>query len=414
MTVSVNKENASFAAWLVVGLLCVVGALNYLDRIMITTMRTSIVDSIPMTDAQFGLLTSVFLWVYGLLSPFAGYLADRFSRSRVIIVSLFIWSLVTWLTAHASTFEELLATRALMGISEACYIPAALALISDYHKGVTRSLALGIHLAGIMVGQSLGFVGGWIAEEHRWNDAFTVFGIAGVGYAIVLFFLLRDVKKDQSTSKDVASKEISFLSGLKDLFAKRSFVVLLVFWGLLGIIGWMILGWLPTYYKEHFNLSQTTAGIYATGYMHPLSMVGAILGGYLADRWNKTNNKARILVPIIGLLIAAPAVFIASNADVVYIAIAGFMVYALTRVFSDTNLMAVLRMVSNERYIATGYGVLNMFACIVGGLGIYASGVLRDANVDMSVLFKIASVTMIVCAGLLYLVKKDVENSTNK
>ena len=118
-----------------------------------------------MTDAQFGLLTSVFLWVYGLLSPIAGFLADRYNRSKVIIGSLFVWSLVTWLTAHASTYEELLATRALMGISEACYIPAALSLIVDYHKGATRSLATGIHIAGVMVGQSLGFIGGWMAEK---------------------------------------------------------------------------------------------------------------------------------------------------------------------------------------------------------------------------------------------------------
>jgi predicted MFS family arabinose efflux permease len=414
---TVKNEKLSFSAWLVVGLLCVVGCLNYLDRVMITTMRGSIIESVPMTDAQFGLLTSVFLWVYGLLSPLAGYLADRFSRSRVIITSLFIWSGVTWLTAHATTFEGLLATRALMGISEACYIPAALALISDYHKGSTRSLAIGIHMAGVMIGQSLGFLGGWIAEEHKWNDAFSVFGGIGIVYSVVLFFLLRDPKANNDTiSADIQtdSESIKFSAAIKNLLSKKSFIILFVFWGLLGVIGWMVLGWLPTYYKEHFQLSQTDAGIYATGYIYPLSMVGVILGGYLADRWSKRNNKSRILVPIIGLCIAAPAVFFASSTDVLYIAMGGFMIYALTRVFSDTNLMPILCMVANKRYLATGYGILNMFACIVGGLGIYASGALRDAHVDMSILFKIASFTMLICAGLLYLVKKDIENSFKK
>ncbi|MDP2338849.1 MAG: MFS transporter, partial [Bacteroidota bacterium] len=169
---SPHKTELPSRAWLIVFLLCIVGALNYIDRTMITTMRSSITEAIPMSDAKFGLLTAVFLWVYGILSPFAGFLADRFNRSRVIIMSLFVWSAVTWLTAYATTFEQLLATRALMGISEACYIPAALALISDYHKGTTRSLAIGIHMAGIMVGQSLGFIGGWIAEEHDWSAAF--------------------------------------------------------------------------------------------------------------------------------------------------------------------------------------------------------------------------------------------------
>src|SRR5690606_34280071 len=170
--------------WLLVLLLCVVGALNYLDRMMITTMRSSILEEIPMSDAQFGLLTSVFLWIYGLLSPAAGYLADRFSRSRVIIVSLIVWSVITWLTSRATTFEELLITRALMGISEACYIPAALALIVDYHRGTTKSLATGLHIAGIYVGQSLGFTGAWLAEKNSWQYAFSVFGMIGIAYAV--------------------------------------------------------------------------------------------------------------------------------------------------------------------------------------------------------------------------------------
>jgi MFS family permease len=406
-----KSEKLTYKAWLVVGLLCVVGCLNYLDRVMITTMRQSIIQSIHMTDAQFGLLTSVFLWVYGLLSPLAGFLADRFSRSRIIIISLFVWSLMTWLTAHATTFHGLLATRALMGISEACYLPAALALITDYHKGNTRSLAIGIHMAGVMVGQSLGFLGGWIAEKHQWTDAFIVFGGIGIVYSMILFFFLRDAKNKTQLTDDNLN-DISFFSAIKNLFSKTSFIILLLFWGLLGVVGWMILGWLPTYYKEQFNLSQTIAGIYATGYMYPLSMAGVIVGGYFADRWSKKNNKSRILVPVIGLCIAAPAVFAASTTGILYITIGGFMAYAFFRVFSDTNLMPVLCMVADKRYIATGYGVLNMFACIVGGLGIYASGALRDAHVDMSLLFKVAAFSMLICAALLYSIKKEVEASS--
>ena len=401
-----------FKAWLVVGLLFVVGCLNYLDRIMITTMRESIIQSVPMTDAQFGLLTSVFLWVYGILSPLAGFMADRFSRSRVIITSLFIWSAVTLLTAHATSFQGLLVSRALMGVSEACYLPAALALIADYHKGNTRSLASGIHMAGIMIGQSFGFLGGWIAEDYHWSNAFAVFGAIGIVYSIILFFFLRDVRSAADSRKvDEEPVKPNFTAAIKDLFLKRSFILLLIFWGILGIIGWMILGWLPTYYREHFSLTQTKAGLLATGYMYPFSMAGVIFGGFIADRWTKKNDKARILVPVIGLCIAAPAVFIASNTDVLYIALAGFIIYAFTRVFTDTNLMPVLCMVANKRYIATGYGVLNMFACIVGGIGLYASGALRDAHINMALLFRIASFSMVVCVILLYMVKRNVANT---
>lgn len=396
-------------AWLIVGLLCIVGCLNYLDRVMITTMRGSITEALQINDAQFGLLTSVFLWVYGFLSPFAGFLADRFKRSQVIIVSLFVWSLVTWLTAHATTFNELLATRALMGISEACYIPAALALIADYHKGATRSLATGIHMGGVMVGQSLGFAGGWIAEKHAWTDAFSVFGLVGIVYSLILVFLLKDVPKDGIPENEDAAPQkepgINFLKGLKGLFSHRSFLLLLVFWSLLGIVGWMLVGWLPTYYKEHFNLSQATAGFFATAYVYPLSFVGVILGGYLADKYSKKNYRGRVWVPIIGLCIAAPAIFLASSTSVVWITVIGFMIYALTRTFSDTNLMPILCMVADPRYRATGYGVLNMFACLVGGIGIYASGVLRDAKIDLDIMFRIAGFLMLICAVILHYIK---------
>ncbi|GAB3328176.1 MFS transporter [Larkinella ripae] len=394
-------------AWLVVALLCVVGCLNYLDRIMITTMRDSIKAAIPMTDAQFGLLTAVFLWIYGLLSPYAGFLADRFNRSRVIIGSLFVWSLVTWLTAHATTFEELLATRALMGISEACYIPAAMALIVDYHKGRTRSLATGIHIAGVMVGQSLGFLGGMIAENRDWSAAFSVFGLVGIGYATVLVFFLRDAPKPAETETVVTktAETVRFGEAVRTLFSKPAFSLLLLFWALLGVVGWLIVGWLPTFYQEQFNLPQSQAGLYATGYFHTAALVGVLTGGALTDRLSRHNPRGRILVPAIALCIAAPAIFLASTTTVLPVAIIGFIFYAFTRVFSDTNMMPILCLIADERYRATGYGILNLGSCIVGGFGLYAGGALRDAQVSFNQLFQVAAVLLLLCAAILFWLK---------
>lgn len=380
------------------------GCLNYIDRIMITTMRGSIMEAMPMTDAQFGLLSSVFLWVYGVLSPFAGFLADKFKRSQVIIVSLFVWSAVTWLTAHAGTYGELLLTRALMGVSEACYMPAALALIADYHRGPTRSLATGIHMMGVGLGQSLGFVGGALAEQHDWTYAFSLFGGIGIGFAFLLAFGLRDAPKQKAESAATKEKtdRIGFRNALEKLFGRKEFLVILLFWGLLGVVAWLIVGWLPTFYKERFGLSQGTAGLYATGYINVMAMAGVLLGGFLADRWSKVNRGARILVPAIGMLLAAPAVFVASYAPVLWLAVGGFMVYGLTKAFTDANMMPVLCMVADERYRATGYGVLNMCSCIVGGIGLYAGGSLRDADVPLGLIFQSASGLMLVCAVLMF------------
>lgn len=408
-------------AWLVVMLLFVVGGLNYLDRNMIATMRSSIVDGIPMTDAQFGLLTSVFLWVYGIISPFAGFLADRFSRSKVIIISLFVWSLITWLTSIATSYNQLLVTRALMGVSEALYIPAALALIMDYHKGPTQSLATGLHMTGIMLGQSLGFIGGWIAENHTWNYAFHIFGLIGVFYAVVLFIILKDAPKEK-VQEDTGDRpiheknqeKVNFGAALKDLFSRKAFVFLFIFWGAMGVVGWMIMAWLPTYYKEQFSLSQTLSGVYATAYLYPASIAGLLLGGFWADRWSKKNRYARILVPIIGLTIAAPAIFAGSFTHVLGFAVFFFMVYGLTRMFVDTNLMPILCMGVDKRYRATGYGLLNMFATIVGGLGIYAAGIFRDSQINLNLVYQLASVSLLICIGLLWLVKKETQKTSNE
>ena len=394
-------------AWLIVGLLWFVGLLNYLDRVMITTMRLSIKAVIPMTEAQFGLLTTVFLLVYAALSPFAGYLADRFNRSRVIIVSLFLWSLITWLTAQAKTYEQLLLTRALMGLSEACYIPAALALIADYHRGPTRSFATGLHLSGVMVGSALGGVGGWLAERHGWAYAFNLFGLVGIGYSFVILFLLRGPAAAISPAgaTPAAASRVRFGEAMASLFSQRAFILALCFWGLLGVVGWAVTGWMPTYLNEQFKLSQGTAGLSSTGYINVASLLGMLIGGAWADRWNLSNPRARILVPVIGLGVAAPAILLASCTPVLAVALAALVCYGLARAFADANMMPTLCTIADPRYRATGYGVLNFFGCAVGGATIYAGGLLRDASVDISHVFQFAAICTVGCAGLLWFIR---------
>lgn len=407
----INKRR--FYPWLVVAMLCVVGCLNYLDRMMITTMRTSIMEEIPMSEAHFGLLTSVFLWIYGMASPFAGYLADKFNRSKVIIGSLFIWSLVTWLTSTASNFEELLLARAFMGVSEACYIPAALALIVDYHPGNTKSTATGLHIGGVYVGQSLGFIGGWIAESHSWHYAFHIFGIIGVVYALILVFLLKDktVETLGSANETTCHPSVNLRDAFTSLFSNRAFNKVLLIWGLAGAVSWMVNGWLPTYYLERFHLSQTQAGVYSTIYFFTAMLLGVILGGAMADLWAKRNTNARILLPAIGFLVAVPGVILASYTDLIWVTVMGFVLYAFTRPFIDANMMPILERMIDKRFLATGYGILNFCSCLVGGIGIYAAGVLRDAEISLSAIFQVAAITMIICAITLFSL---VPKSTNK
>ena len=174
-------------AWLAVALLWVVACLNYLDRQVIFSLFPLIRSEMHLDDFQLGLLSTVFLWVYGFASPFGGYLADRIGRKQILLLGLAIWTTVTLLTGYAQNFPQLLAARALMGLSEACYLPAALALIADLHGEDTRSLATGIHQSGLYAGMAFGgAIGGWMGQQQGWRAPFVLLGIVGIAYVFVL------------------------------------------------------------------------------------------------------------------------------------------------------------------------------------------------------------------------------------
>lgn len=406
MSASFPPTVTPLRAWLVVALLMATACLNYLDRLMVTTMRGSVMEAIPMTEAQFGLLTTVFLLVYAVCSPFAGYFADRFSRSRVIIGSVFVWSVVTGLTAYARTYEELLLTRALMGISEAACMPASVALIVDYHRGSTRSLASGLLLAGAMIGAALGGLGGWMAEGHGWAYAFKVFGVVGAAFAVLLAFCLRDAPATPAAPdvKSPSTPSVGLVEAFVSLFTHRPYLLMLLYACLLGVVSWSVVGWMPTYIKEQFNLSQGNAGLSTTLYLNLAALLGMLIGGAWADRWSRTQPQARILVPVIGLLVAAPAVLLTANASLLPLALAGLVGYGLARNFADANMMPILCLIVDPRYRATSWGVSTFFSCTIGGAGIYVGGMLRDAKVDISRVFQFAAINLILCAGLLLLI----------
>ncbi len=398
-------------AWFVVAILFIAAALNQLDRSMVATMRLSIREAIPMTDKEYGLLFSSLLWAYGFTNPIAGFLADKFSRVKVIVISLLSWSVITWLTSRVVNYEQLLACRIALGISEACYLPAALALIMDYHKGRTQSRATGFHMSGLVLGGSLGFLGSHLATVHQdWSYAFSLFGIVGVIYTIFAFFTLKEAPKDaRPVLEKPVEEKASFAEAFKHLFTNPSFIYLSIFWGIVGILAQVEGSWLPTYYQEAFNLPETKAGLLATLFLNPWQIVGLLLGGWIADSWSKTNKYARINIPIIGICIAAPAAFFAGYSVVLWMAVGFMVVYGISRMFVDTNLMPIIVATTDKRYRATAYGMMNMFTTVIGGLGVYVIGILRDNNVDMRLILQVVSITALVSVIFLILIKRSVK-----
>ncbi|MGC4235117.1 MAG: MFS transporter [Niabella sp.] len=399
--------------WVLVGVLWIVAFLNYLDRILIASMRDPIVKEFTLTDAQFGLLTSVFLWSYGLLSPFGGYLADKYSRKAVIIFSVAVWSAATVWTGWVSSFEEMVAARIVMGASEAFYIPAGLALITDYHRGKTRSLATGLHFSGLYAGLALGGIGGYIAELWGWRSGFHVFGFFGCAYAILLLYLLKDKKRDGehpvSTGEvapvSEANGKMSLWSSVRSLFKEPSFLLLLFYFIVLGIANWLIYAWLPTFLKEQFNLGLGESGISATLYIQIGSFAGVLLGGLWADKWFKTNKRSRIWVVLTGFTVGAPFMYLMSATSIFLIAIVAMFIFGMARGFNDANLMPIVRQVADSRYVATAYGFLNFLSTIAGGLMVYVGGALKDADISLALVYKIAAALLLLATWSLFFVK---------
>src|SRR2546423_8137743 len=243
-----GPRTGSFYAWAVVLMLFPVALLNYLDRMMIATMRPSILADITTiaNDERFGFLMAVFMWVYAALSPIGGFLADRFNRRWTVIMSLFVWSVMTWLTGYAQTFTQMALARGVMGVSEAFYMPAALALVADFHPGPTRSRAIGIHMSGVYAGQALGGLGGKIADTSSWRNAFWWFGAAGACYAILLLFALRDCPKPAPTATTPEEK-VKVGKTLRVLLTTGAFLILVAYFTLQGMPGWAVKNWLPTF-----------------------------------------------------------------------------------------------------------------------------------------------------------------------
>ncbi|WP_342648023.1 MFS transporter [Mucilaginibacter sp. CSA2-8R] len=408
-----SQSNTPAYSWALVAMLWVVAFLNYFDRNLITSMHDPVVADFKLNDSQFGLLTTMFLLSYGVLSPLGGYFADNYGRKKVICFSVAVWSAVTLWTGFVGSFHEMLVARVVMGLSEACYIPAALALITEYHHGRTRSLATGLHMSGLYVGLALGGLGGFIAEYWGWRHGFQLFGLIGVAYSVVLVIFLKDKPMPQSNS-NTETKSSNLFQIFKELFAVRSFLVLMFYFCVLGIVNWLIYAWLPTFLKDHFHLGLGEAGISATGYMQIGSFAGILIGGLVADRWSKINERSRLYVVIIGFTIGAPFLFLMASTHLLLLAIAAMIVYGLARGFNDANLMPILCQVIDNRYIATGYGFLNFLSTIVGGLMVYAGGMLKDAQIDLSVIYQVSAVLMLLASLSLLLVKVQTQKLSSE
>ncbi len=389
-------------AWLVVGLLWPVALLNYLDRQMLATMGLSIKADISELQSaeKFGQLMAIFMWVYAFCSPLGGAIADRLNRKWLIVASLGIWSTVTLLMGRVSNFQALYYLRAVMGVSEAFYMPAGLALIADYHAGPTRSRAVGVHMSGIYMGQALGGVGGWVAQEISWRAAFFGCGVIGVAYSLVLALFLHEKRGSPlPDSQAVTVREAA--PGVQWL----GYVVLLLCFSLPSLPGWAVKNWLPTLLQDRFAMAQAPSGLWATLTNASAAFFGVLLGGRLADRWAQHNLRGRTHVSALGLLLTVPALAGMGLAPSFPLAVGCTVLYGLGFGMFDANNMPILCQIAPARFRATGYGIMNFVGIASGAYLTPLLGKLKDTGVPLSTGFALCALPAMLATVLMFLLR---------
>lgn len=409
-------KNSKIYPWIVVGLLWGVALLNYMDRQMLSTMKDAMqVDIVELQSAtNFGYLMAIFLWIYALMSPVSGVIADRMSRKWLIVGSLFVWSSVTYLMGIAETFNQIVFLRALMGVSEALYIPAGLSLIADYHTGKSRSLAVGIHMTGLYTGQAIGGFGATVADAFSWHTTFHWFGIIGIVYAVILMLFLHDKKTEilptEKLQANPQKEKDSVFTSLKSLLTNVAFWVILLYFAAPSLPGWATKNWLPTLFAENLDLPMSQAGPISTITIAVSSFIGVLIGGPLSDKWVQKNLRGRVYTGAIGLGLTIPSLLLLGFGHNLVAVVGAGLLFGIGYGIFDTNNMPILCQFVSHKQRATAYGVMNMIGVSAGAFITHLLGRWGDSG-NLGAGFAMLAIVVAIALGVqLYFLRPKTDN----
>jgi len=394
--------------WAIVLMLWFVSFFNYADRSAITAVMPKLRIQYGFTNAELGLLSAAFFWVYSLAAPLGGFLGDRFPRKWVILGALVFWSSTTAATPLGGSLAMFIILRALTGLGEAFYYPAGTAMISDYHVYGTRTRALSIHQTAVPAGAILGTIfAGYLAERYNWKWAFYLYGLVGIALAFVLLKFMRH-PKNAPVGHAHQARKIPLLS----VFRVKSCLLLSLVFCCGNFVGTAITVWLPTYFHDQFGMSLTQSVI-ATSSMPLAGMVGMLIGGVLADLLVKRMLLARIYQMATSAILAAPLVYCCGHARTV-----GVLVFCLIGIgflagISSSCTYADMHDViaSDER--STAVGMMNFIGFIGAGLAPYIIGVYAS-TLGLGAAMGLTSAIHVVAGGMLLVFRDTIRQDINR
>lgn len=385
--------------WLVAGFLAFAAALNYGDRAAMASVLAAVRTDLGLSDVALGYVGSTFLWSYALASPFAGVLADRFPRRKLVTLSLFLWSLTTALTGVASGLAMLVAMRICLGVAESLYLPAAVALLADHHPTTTRGRAMSLHNVGLNMGVVIGGAfAGYLAEHFGWRAGFLVLGALGVLLYFVSGFFLSD--PPTVTTKSPARAKLG--ESLAYLIRVPTFLVMLAKATLVGVGSWTFLSWLPLYFRDNFGMNLGAAGFAGT-FMLQISMVaGVAVGGWISDRVAARETARRLKVQALFYFAAAPFLWVFLSHPNFFWVACSIAAFSFVRGVGNANEHPVLCDVIPARFRSTAVGLMNTFGTAAGGVGVLLTGMLK-AGFGLNAVFAGISIVFLFAAAIMLL-----------
>ena len=400
--------------WITIGLLWFVFLFNYADRQAIFSLFPLIKSEMHLSDVQLGILGSCFMWMYALCGPFTGWISDRFSRKWLIIGSLVFWSVVTGATALAHTYKGMVWCRALGGLGEAFYFPAAMSMISDYHGPFTRSRAMSLHQTAVYAGSIAGgTISALVGQHSGWRSSFIFFGGSGIVLGIVLMFSLREPWRGQSElATDRQPLKTSTAQTLREILGNRMVLLLIAIFMGANFVAVVFLTWLPTFLYQKFHMSLSMAGLNASLYLQAASFLGVLCGGYLADRFSRRRAGGRQLAQAIGLLLGAPFLFLTGWTFSIPVLVLAMIGFGYFKGIYDANIIAGIYDVVAIQNRGTAAGIANSLGWLGGGLA-PISIALGSAKFGMSACISATAAIYLVIGLLTLLAARRLRNTRN-
>ena len=364
--------------WRVAVFLFVAAGLNYADRTALSSVIPPLREDLGVTDAQVGLAGLLFLWTYAIASPFAGNLADKYSRSKIVFWSILIWSLITLLTGLSRNTTDLLVLRAALGLAESFYLPAAVALLGEHHGPATRGKAMGFHLIGLNLGVLLGgaFVGS-LAEHYGWRPGFWILGVMGIALACGAKYFLSDGPVPVAEAKPVTVIAAKPAQAWGYLLRTPSFHGLLLSAIVAGVASWTFLSWLPLFFSENYGMKLGAAGLAGVALYKAPVLLGTGVGGWISDKAIRHNGRARVMIKALSFLVSCPFLFFFIGAPTFALLATMLIVSSFIRAIGVPSEHAIICEVVPPQFRSTAIGIFNTCGSAAGGVGVLLAGLFK-------------------------------------